>query len=192
MGKAPEPNCGIIPGSSARLYISADATEDEQDWLEVHDLDSFTLTTDSTDTSLNSQGWIRSLPMERGESLTATGRVNVHDEGQKAVDATSTGIGCAALAFYRFRIPGPHATDPDYVDQGFWAWADKQDTAAGSTDPFSWGVALRFWQPPVDLVDGQPPDGNGSSPMVDSVTPTSGTAGSSATVRGESLATVGV
>lgn len=153
------PDCGIIPGSAAKLFICSNPDAIDPAplvWLEIKDLDNYSLTTDATDTSLNTAGWIRSLPMERGMTITATGRVNASDPGQIAVDETALLTGCDALAYYRFVIPGPSATDEPYLDWGFWAWGNKQDVAAASTDPFSWGVELRLWSPPDELVDGQP------------------------------------
>lgn len=153
---APDAKCFIIPGSKAELFIAQDPSAATLEWLKIGDLDNYTLTSDSTDTSLNTGGWIRSLPMERGMSLTATGRLSTEDPGQLAVDETALETGCDALAFYRFLIPGPREGDPPYRDIGFWAWANKQDTSAASTDPFSWGVELRFWSKPVNLdQDGQ-------------------------------------
>lgn len=154
---APDPKCGIIPGSAARLYICDDPDAANLEWTLIGDLDNYTIATDATDTNLNTEGWIRTLPMERGMTVTATGRVNTTDEGQIAVDATALETGCGALAFYRLTIPGAKDSDPNYEDVGFWAWANKQDVSAASTDPFSWGVELRLWAPPIDLDnDGQP------------------------------------
>lgn len=159
---APPANCGIIAGSAAKLFICSDedpsaSTVTNLTWVEVMDLNEFTITMDSTDTDLNTAGWIRSLPMERGMSITATGRVNATDPGQQLVEERSLNVGCDALSFYRLLIPGPSEGDPPYKDIGFWSWASMQDISAASTDPFSWGVELRLWSKPIDLEDGQVP-----------------------------------
>jgi hypothetical protein len=159
MAVAPDPNCGIISGSAAKLFICTDpdpVAAASLTWTEVMDLDNHTVTNDSTDTNVNTQGWIRTLPMERGMTITSTGRLNSGDPGQNAVDATALYIGCDALEFYRFLLPGPRTGDEPFADWGFWAWANRQDVAAASTDPFSWGVELRLWASPINLEDGQP------------------------------------
>jgi hypothetical protein len=144
----------------ARLYICSDedpVTATALQWVQIGDLDNYTYTADSTDTNVNTAGWIRTLPMERGLTLTATGRLNSQDEGQRLVNETALEIGCGALAYYRFLIPGPRDEDPPERDIGFWAWANMQDIAAASTDPFSWGAELRFWAQPDALDSGGQP-----------------------------------
>jgi len=154
---APPTNCGIIPGSAAKLYVTEAPEVGPIVWKQVGDIDNYTVTNDATDTSLNTAGWIRSLPMERGMSITAAGKLNSKDPGQIAVDKQAAKTGCDALTFFRLVIPGAIATDQPYLSIGFWAWANKQDVAAASTDPFSWGVELRVWAPPITLdASGQP------------------------------------
>jgi hypothetical protein len=159
---APDPNCGIIAGSAAELFKASEpvpiapATGDIE-WVKVGDLNSFTFTRSSTDTSLNADAWIRSLPMERGMTITASGNLNTLDEGQKMVEEEALDTGCAALGFFRFYVPGAHAEDPPYRNVGFWAWIDMGDVTAGSTDAFSWAVTLQVWSPPVELDDQNQP-----------------------------------
>lgn len=159
---APDPLCGIIAGSLAHLYKAqepvpvAPATGDIT-WVEILDLDNYTFSRDSTDTSLNTGGWIRTLPMERGMTITATGRVNTTDPGQQLVEEEALDIGCDALGYYRFYLPSPHAGEPAFANIGFWAWANMQDVSAATTDPFSWGVELRVWSKPTDLDENDQP-----------------------------------
>jgi hypothetical protein len=180
---APDPNCGIISGSAAKLFICTDPDPTSAatlTWTEVMDLDNHTITNDSTDTNVNTAGWIRTLPMERGMTITSTGRLNSSDPGQNAVDATALYIGCDALAFYRFLLPGPRQGDEPFADWGFWAWANRQDVAAASTDPFSWGVELRLWASPINLEDGQPVAAVGGSAQAAQASRARATAGAAA------------
>lgn len=164
---APATHCGIIAGSAAELYICEDedpTTADPMEWQLIGDLDNYSLATSSTETNLNSKGWIRTVPTERGLVLTVSGRLNTIDEGQKLVDEAAFALTCEALRFFRFRVPGATGNDPDWVDWGFWAWINRSDIGAATTDPFSWGVVLTFWDEPVELdEDGQyEPPGTGT------------------------------
>lgn len=167
-GRAPDPECFIIPGSLAQLFIAADGDEGSYvpathlsdppyNWIELSDLDNHTVAFPNTDTALNSGGWIRSLVMERGFTVTSTGRLSTLNPGQVLVNQLSSVVGCPSLGLFRFRVPGAHEEDPPGMDLGFWSWPSRQDSGAASNDAFTWGVALAAYQPPVTLINGQFP-----------------------------------
>lgn len=165
IGTAPDPECFIIPGSLGQLFIAANGEQParypvaaDTEWVRISDLDNYTVSFPSSDTSLNSGGWIRSMVMERGFSVTATGRMSTMDRGQRLVNLLNRAVGCDAMGLFRFFVPGAHEGDPAGMDYGFWATPVRQDTSAGSSDPFTWGVALAAFQPPIELDGGEFPD----------------------------------
>jgi hypothetical protein len=154
----------MIPGSAARLFICTDPdptadTVTSFTWEQVEDLNNYTLSASTNSTDMNADGWIRNIPTERGLSLTATGNLCCGCPGQAAVEDAADLTGCNSLRWFRFLLPAPNEGDPNCIDYGFWAWPELQDRGAASGDPFSWGVALTFWAPPTELVDGQMPTG---------------------------------
>jgi hypothetical protein len=155
-------DCFSIPGALGELYICADDDPEGKEvgiveWLRIRGIDNFTESYPIGDTDQSSEGWQRSIVNQCGYSVTATGRRSTTDPGQAAVMEVvfSWAVGCNRMRLFRFRVFGSHTEDPDATDEVFWSTPRANDSTAGPTDDFTFGVVLPAYQKPQSVI-GEP------------------------------------
>jgi hypothetical protein len=121
--------------------VSEDPSGATPVWAEVGGLESFDLNNsegeESTETTtFASGGNAESQAMQRGASLSLTGKVVTADPGQASVDALAVLVGDESLGGVRFR----HTSETDWT---VWtAWVSKGNNGGGTNDKTSWSASF--------------------------------------------------
>lgn len=114
-------------------------------WAEVGGLESFDLNPsegeESTDTTtFDSNGFAESQAMQRGASLSLSGKIvrsgATSDAGQAATDRLAVLVGEASLGGVRFR----HSSDTAWTK--WTAWASKGNNGGGNNDKTTWSASF--------------------------------------------------
>lgn len=133
---------------NARDWIfeaSADPDAGTPVWAQIAGLESFDLNNsdgeESTDTTdFDSNGVAESQAMQRGASLSVSGKVvrtaGTDDPGQAVVNDAALLVGEASLIGVRFR----HTDDTDWT---VWnAWVSKGNNGGGNNDKTTWSASF--------------------------------------------------
>lgn len=126
--------------------VSEDPTAGVPVWAAIGGKESFDLNPsegeESTDTTtFESGGVAESQAMQRGASLSLSGKVSRNadgtpDAGQAVTDTLALAVGEASLGGFRFR----HETDTDWT---VWtAWVSKANVGGGTNDKTTWGATF--------------------------------------------------
>lgn len=126
--------------------VSSDPGATTPVWSQIGGLESFTLSHSEAEASVEtttfaSAGIAESQAMQRGASLSVSGKMSrddqgAQDAGQAEVDTLAALIGEASLGGVRFR----HTDDTEWTE---WdAWASKGDNGGGNNDKTSWSASF--------------------------------------------------
>jgi hypothetical protein len=142
-----------MPAAAARKFLARDLLIEintgsvaSPAWTEIGGLTSLTHApaTERADASgFDSQGRAEHMVTQRGDTWTLEGHSKIdpadgaQDEGQAAVEASSTAVGIAAEEHYRFTVPGTGSPVREFT-----ATAEVTLPGGGTNDLAAWGAVL--------------------------------------------------
>lgn len=129
--------------------VSEDPTIVTPTWAQIGGLESFDLNpsegeAEADTTTFESDGVMESQPMQRGASVSVSGKLKraattpfAQDAGQVAADNLAELTGEEALGGLRFR----HVDDTTWTQ--WTAWVSKANNGGGTNDKTTWGATFK-------------------------------------------------